>query len=395
MGELDGRRALVTGGTTGIGRAIVEAFLREGARVVFTGRDVGVGDRVAAEVGEASAFLAADASDPERIRASVSEAIATLGGLDVLVNNAGIGVLATPLNTPLEDYERVMDVNVRGYFLYAVECFPHLEAAHGNMVHISSDAAILGEVEIGIYSVSKAAVNMLSNMLAVEGARRGVRSNAICPGDTEPGMRHMGPPGDSDRPAQDPPTWSLPPVGNVGYVHFEDLVGPRHWVHDVKGARIVGADSSEPDLNEGQIGRERYDWLRQEFGAPADLRILALHHHLIPVPGTGRERSTVMDAGDLLELLITSGVNVVLSGHKHVPYVWRLEDMYVANAGTVASLRLRGYTKPCYNVMEFEGDEVKIHRRFPFGSSDVIAHFGLSSGEQFHRLIEPPVQERA
>ena len=211
MGELDGRRALVTGGTTGIGRAIVEAFLREGARVVFTGRDVGVGDRVAAEVGEASAFLAADASDPERIRASVSEAIATLGGLDVLVNNAGIGVLATPLNTPLEDYERVMDVNVRGYFLYAVECFPHLEAAHGNMVHISSDAAILGEVEIGIYSVSKAAVNMLSNMLAVEGARRGVRSNAICPGDTEPGMRHMGPPGDSDRPEEDPATWSLPP----------------------------------------------------------------------------------------------------------------------------------------------------------------------------------------
>jgi len=182
---------------------------------------------------------------------------------------------------------------------------------------------------------------------------------------------------------------------NVGYVHFEDLVGPRHWVHDVKGARIVGADSSEPDLNEGQIGRERYDWLRDEFGGHADLRIFALHHHLIPVPGTGRERSTVMDAGDLLELLITSGVNVVLSGHKHVPYVWRLEDMYVVSAGTVSSLRLRGYTKPCYNVLEFEGDEVKIHRRFPFGGGDVIAHFRLSSGEQFRRLLEPPVEERA
>ena len=182
---------------------------------------------------------------------------------------------------------------------------------------------------------------------------------------------------------------------NVGYVHFEDLVGPRHWTVDVGGVRVVGADSSEPDLNEGQIGRERYPWIREQFTAPAEVKIFALHHHLIPVPGTGRERSTVMDAGDLLEVLITSGVNIVLSGHKHVPYVWRLEDMYVANAGTVSSLRLRGYTKPCYNVLEFEGDEVKIHRRFPFGSGDVIAHFCLSSGEQYHRMLEPPVQDRA
>jgi Icc protein len=168
----------------------------------------------------------------------------------------------------------------------------------------------------------------------------------------------------------------------------------KNWVADVKGVRIVGADSSEPDLNEGQIGRERYPWIREQFAVPADLKIFAIHHHLIPVPGTGRERSTVMDAGDLLEVLITSGVNIVLSGHKHVPYVWHLENMYIANAGTVSSLRLRGYTKPCYNVLEFEGDEVKIHRRFPFGGSNVIAHFSLTTGAQYHRELEPPVQER-
>ncbi len=182
---------------------------------------------------------------------------------------------------------------------------------------------------------------------------------------------------------------------NVGYLHFEDLIGPRHWTIDVKGVRIVGADSSEPDLNEGQIGRERYTWIRDQLTPEADVKVFALHHHLIPVPGTGRERSTVMDAGDLLEVLITSGVNIVLSGHKHVPYVWRLEGMYIANAGTVSSLRLRGYTKPCYNILEFEGDEVKIHRRFPFGDGDTIAHFSLSSGAQHLRKLEPPVQERA
>jgi 3',5'-cyclic AMP phosphodiesterase CpdA len=180
---------------------------------------------------------------------------------------------------------------------------------------------------------------------------------------------------------------------NVGYLHFEELVGDRHWVADVEGVRIVGVDSSEPDINEGQVGRERYRWLHEAFDVQADLKVFVLHHHLLPIPGTGRERSTVMDAGDLLEELITAGVQIVLSGHKHVPYVWRLEDLYVANAGTVASLRLRGYTKPCYNVLEFEGDDVKITRRYPFGGGNVIAHFSLSTGVQYVRELEPPVQQ--
>ncbi|MBI4260787.1 MAG: metallophosphoesterase [Actinobacteria bacterium] len=175
---------------------------------------------------------------------------------------------------------------------------------------------------------------------------------------------------------------------NVGYLHFEELIGPRHWATDVRGVRVVGADSSEPDINDGQIGRERYDWIREQFAADSDLKVFAIHHHLLPVPGTGRERSIVNDAGDLLEVLITAGVNIVLTGHKHVPYVWRLENIYIANAGTCSSLRLRGYTKPCYNVLELEGDEVKISRRYPFGGQTVIAHFSLSTGTQYFRELE-------
>jgi 3',5'-cyclic-AMP phosphodiesterase len=180
---------------------------------------------------------------------------------------------------------------------------------------------------------------------------------------------------------------------NVGYVHFEDLIGPRTWSVDVNGVRIVGMDSSEPDQNEGKVGRGHYEWIRQQFSVPADLKVFAIHHHLLPIPGTGRERSTVMDAGDLLEVLLHAGAQVVLSGHKHVPWVWHLENMYIANAGTVASLRLRGYTKPCYNVLEFGGGEVKIHRKFPFGDGHVMAHFSLT-GAQFHREVERPVEER-
>jgi 3',5'-cyclic AMP phosphodiesterase CpdA len=180
---------------------------------------------------------------------------------------------------------------------------------------------------------------------------------------------------------------------NVGYVHFEELIGPRHWARDVQGVRVVAVDSSEPDLDHGQVGRERYTWIKEQFQAPADLKLFALHHHLLPIPGTGRERNIVYDAGDLLEVLIRSGVNIVLSGHKHVPYVWRLENLWTVNAGTCASLRLRGHTRPCYNVIEFEGDEVKIHRKFPFGASTVIAHFSVSTGTQHYRELETLTQE--
>jgi 3',5'-cyclic AMP phosphodiesterase CpdA len=174
----------------------------------------------------------------------------------------------------------------------------------------------------------------------------------------------------------------------VGYVHFEDLIGPRMWSQELDGVRIVGVDSSEPDLNEGRIGRVHYAWIAKEFQQPAALKIFVLHHHLLPIPGTGRERSTVMDAGDLLEVLIHAGVDVVLSGHKHVPYVWRLEDLYVANAGTVSSMRVRGHGKPCYNVLEFDGVEVRILRRFPFEpESHQMASFVVVGSERHPREV--------
>jgi 3',5'-cyclic AMP phosphodiesterase CpdA len=176
---------------------------------------------------------------------------------------------------------------------------------------------------------------------------------------------------------------------NVGYLHFEELFGPRNWQLDIGPVRVVGVDSSEPDLNEGRLGREHYEWIRAAFDCDAELKVLAIHHHLIPVPGTGRERSTVADAGDVLELLLASGVNLVLTGHKHVPHVWRLEHMYVANAGTATSLKLRGHTKPCYAVLDYADGQVRVTRRYPFGDGELSAHWNVRTGEQYHRAFEP------
>ena len=166
---------------------------------------------------------------------------------------------------------------------------------------------------------------------------------------------------------------------NVGYVHFEELFGSRQRVLRKDGVCLLAVDSSEPDLDHGLVGRGRYGWIREEFAEPARLRIFILHHHLLPIPGTGRERNVVHDAGDTLEALIASDCHLVLSGHKHVPYAWRLEDLFLVNAGTVSTLRLRGHGRPCYNVVEIYADRVEVARKYPFHERERILEFSRTT----------------
>ncbi|HEY5059411.1 MAG TPA: metallophosphoesterase [Gaiellaceae bacterium] len=183
---------------------------------------------------------------------------------------------------------------------------------------------------------------------------------------------------------------------NVGYVHFEELFGDRNSVLRVGGATIVAVDSTEPDLDNGQIGRGRYGWIEEQFAPPADLRVFVLHHHLLSVPGTGRERNIVNDAGDALECLQRAGVDLVLCGHKHVPYAWRLEDLFVVNAGTVSSARLRGNGRPCYNVIEVDGTHVDVWRKHPFHDQERIIQFSTETKtfEKYTSRIEGEVTTR-
>ncbi len=170
---------------------------------------------------------------------------------------------------------------------------------------------------------------------------------------------------------------------NVGYLHFADTfhegdgTGKADRVvafeasygedpsNPVRRVKLVALDSSKPDLAEGEIGRERYPWIVSQMSAEADLRILAMHHHLVPVPGTGRERNTVWDAGDLLQLLVDLGCDMVLSGHKHVPHVWLVQGVLLVNSGTVSSWRLRGYSRPCFNVIEVTDETIRVTLRYP------------------------------
>lgn len=164
---------------------------------------------------------------------------------------------------------------------------------------------------------------------------------------------------------------------NVGDEHFAEMFGTRSKELGHNGMRVLGLDSSEPDLDTGRIGRERYRWLEERFGEdPEEFKVVAMHHHLVPVPGTGRERNIVHDAGDLLRVLADNSVDLVLCGHKHVPNVWRLEDMLIVNAGTCCTHRLRGRVRPCYNIIEVEErSHVRVLLKEPFVEPEIVGDF--------------------
>jgi NAD(P)-dependent dehydrogenase (short-subunit alcohol dehydrogenase family) len=212
MSTVAGVRALVTGGTSGIGAAVVERLARDGARIVFTGRDAARGQAVAERTG--ATFVRADVAVEADVDRSVDEAVANLGGLDALVCNAGVIVDATISQTSLEDWQTLLDVNLTAPYLCSVRALPALrDAGGGSIVHVSSDAGVWGEEEIGAYSVTKAALITLAQMLAVEAGRFGIRVNAVCPGDILPGMatttRGREEYGDTSG-------WRVPPMGRIG-----------------------------------------------------------------------------------------------------------------------------------------------------------------------------------
>jgi NAD(P)-dependent dehydrogenase (short-subunit alcohol dehydrogenase family) len=226
MQRLTGRRALVTGGTSGLGAAIVRRFISEGAQVVFTGRDAQRGRNIQEET--TAAFVRADSASDSDAQCAVAYAADRMDGLDILVLNAGTGLMAPLVDTPTEDFSRLLDVNVTGYFRYAKVATPILSRDGGGcMIHIASDAGITGETNFGAYSVSKAAVIMLGQVLAAEGGPLGVRSNIVCPGDIAPGMREMGRPGQAER-EENVDDWPLPPLGRIG--QSEDVAGAAAYL---------------------------------------------------------------------------------------------------------------------------------------------------------------------
>ena len=174
---------------------------------------------------------------------------------------------------------------------------------------------------------------------------------------------------------------------NVGRVHFRRLFGEpfsryraafdAERVERLRatGFSIVALDSSEPDLDEGRVGEERYPWIRDGLDEPDDIKIVAVHHHLISVPGTGRERNIVHDAGDLLLTLTRMDVDLILSGHKHVPFFWGLNGMLLCSSGTAGTRRLRGRTPPSWNEVHVDATTIKVFLHYLDGTRELAVIF--------------------
>jgi len=176
--RLEGKCALITGGTRGIGRAIVDAFIANGARVVATGRG-----ESPVEFPADAHYLRADNADAAQIKTAVAQAADHLGGLDILVNNAGIE-LEKPLESTTEaEWDQVMTVNVKAVFLYSQAALPHLRRAGGGaIINLGSISATVADPGLAAYNASKSAVLGLTRSVAVEHGADGIRCNAICPG---------------------------------------------------------------------------------------------------------------------------------------------------------------------------------------------------------------------
>ena len=187
---------------------------------------------------------------------------------------------------------------------------------------------------------------------------------------------------------------------NVGYLRFEDTFGSRdsrlRFAIGELEVALVAVDTSKPDLDEGEVGREHYGWIEEAFAEPADLRLFVCHHHLMPIPGTGRERNQVLDAGDVLSLLRQLGVDLVLSGHRHVPYVWPVAGMFLIHSGTVSTLRTRGFPHPAYNLVHIENGRVTIDLKIPGGDGQTLGDYPLVwPAELSARRNDPFVRSRS
>jgi len=189
MGRLDGKVALITGGGSGIGRAICERFAREGARVAISDWSVAGAYETRALVTAAGGHATVTTGDvgvPEDAERMVAETVAAFGRLDVLVANAGQELVATAPETTPAQGDRILGTNLTGCFLLARAAIPRLiEAGGGSIVLTASQLAFVGAERFAAYAASKGGVLNLARALALDHARDNIRVNALCPGAVE------------------------------------------------------------------------------------------------------------------------------------------------------------------------------------------------------------------
>ena len=191
--RLEGKVAIITGGSSGIGRATAELFAKEGAQVVVADYNARAGQEVVQAIkgtGGDALFVEVDVSDAAQVQRMVQAALEAYGGVDILFNNAAVLIFGTVLDTSEEAWRRVMDINLTGVFLCSKAVIPHLiERGGGAIINMSSSTgAHDGNENAAAYVTSKGGVTLLTRCMAIDHAKDNIRVNAIAPGPTDTPM---------------------------------------------------------------------------------------------------------------------------------------------------------------------------------------------------------------
>jgi NAD(P)-dependent dehydrogenase (short-subunit alcohol dehydrogenase family) len=192
MAKLANKVAVVTGAAQGIGLGIARSFTAEGAQVILSDVNDAAGEAAAAELrggGGQAVYVHADVAQEADVRRLMAAAVDHFGRLDIVVNNAGIVAVQTVEESSVEDWDRVMAINVRAIFLTTKHALPHLRAAGGgSILNVASVSSFVGQQGTPAYCASKGAALMLTKSLAVDYGREHIRVNCICPGITDTPM---------------------------------------------------------------------------------------------------------------------------------------------------------------------------------------------------------------
>ena len=187
--KFDGKRVLITGSSRGIGQAAARVFLGLGAKVAVNGRSAGSIANGIAALGGGTRVIPAlgDVATVKGCEEAVRSAVEGLGGLDVLVNSAGVGDVRPLMDCDEAMWDQVLNVNLKGTFFCIRAAYPFLKASRGNVVNVGSDAGLIGEKKLSVYCASKGGVVNMTRALALELAPD-VRVNCVCPGYTDTDM---------------------------------------------------------------------------------------------------------------------------------------------------------------------------------------------------------------
>ena len=167
---------------------------------------------------------------------------------------------------------------------------------------------------------------------------------------------------------------------NTGYLLFKKYF-PFESVNELSDQVVlVTAGTARPDRNEGEMGYRQNLWLERTMKKYKDkVKILAMHHHLVAIPDTGSDQLTVVDAGDVLRTILDTGVDLVLCGHKHRPWVWNFGKLMVVNAGTPTSERVRGLFENTYNIITIKDKKITVDLKIVGGKrvpiDDIVTNY--------------------